>query len=476
MQRHPQLRSAGDIEVEIQAPSRSQRTWRSLRRYSLHLVVAVAYLVSARRLLDIPRRYAVNIFNGDQWDFNNATLFQRHSLWQAFRWQHGPPRQGLGAVLQRLLDPLIRWNTRYEALGSGAVIFIAAVLGLYLKKRLFGSIGWSDIIIPLLFLTPAEFGTLLFSANPAHGPLPLLLMVLYCLAWTVRPELCKYAFVLVVDFVMTYTGFGLFIGFITPLLLVADIFHDRRKFSVRVRVGSGVAVLGSLLSLASFFVGYKMEPAASCFSPWPRNPLQYGRFISLMLANFVGVKGTGFWPTLAGCVIGIGMLLCLSMAVKGLLSSSAQWNRSVVICALLGYCLLFCVNAAYGRLCLGLEMAQSSRYMIYLVPGFLAVYLYGLDQRKRTTRGSTVFGVLLVALLSSFHLNYGDRLLMEASGRHKRAWRDCYLARHDIEQCNELTKFKIYPFPPQVTHLQEKLDFLERTRLNLYANEARPGR
>jgi hypothetical protein len=49
------------------------------------------------------------------------------------------------------------------------------------------------------------------------------------------------------------------------------------------------------------------------------------------------------------------------------------------------------------------------------------------------------------------------------------AWRNCYLARHDIHHCDTLTHFQIYP-QPEATHLQEKLDLLERNRLNLYAD------
>ncbi|MGA7929304.1 MAG: hypothetical protein WCA20_25305 [Candidatus Sulfotelmatobacter sp.] len=49
----------------------------------------------------------------------------------------------------------------------------------------------------------------------------------------------------------------------------------------------------------------------------------------------------------------------------------------------------------------------------------------------------------------------------------KRAWRECYLARHNVEQCNNLTNFQVY-FNAQGPRLQKKLDFLERNHLNLF--------
>ena len=95
-----------------------------------HILVVFVYTAFAARLFFIISRYAVNVFYWDQWDFNNATLFEQHTLWEIFRWQHGPDRQGLGGVLEKLFEPLIHWNTRYESFGIGAIIVIAAILAL----------------------------------------------------------------------------------------------------------------------------------------------------------------------------------------------------------------------------------------------------------------------------------------------------------------------------------------------------------
>ena len=36
----------------------------------------------------------------------------------------------------------------------------------------------------LFLLTPLQYGQVFVVANWAHGPLPLFLTILYCLAWT----------------------------------------------------------------------------------------------------------------------------------------------------------------------------------------------------------------------------------------------------------------------------------------------------
>jgi hypothetical protein len=53
------------------------------------------------------------------------------------------------------------------------------------------------------------------------------------------------------------------------------------------------------------------------------------------------------------------------------------------------------------------------------------------------------------------------------------AWRECYLARHSIPECDALTHFQI--LNPKTTQPQEKLDFLEHNHLNLYAKAPNSG-
>src|SRR5579863_2029641 len=78
-------------------------------------LVALVFGVLAIRLFVLANRYAVNIFFWDEWIFNDATLFQDHSFWEIFRWQHGPHRLGVGGVLAAIIEPWFQWNSRTEA-------------------------------------------------------------------------------------------------------------------------------------------------------------------------------------------------------------------------------------------------------------------------------------------------------------------------------------------------------------------------
>ncbi len=145
-----------------ESPGARRRKW----SHRLSLVsVSIGFVILAVRLFRLISRYAVNIFFSDQWEFNTATVFQNHSLWEMFRWQNGPHRQGLGALLSYAIEPHFRWNSRTESFLIGILVVIAAAGALWLKSRLFGPLVLSDVCIPLIFFTPTQFGQIFVAAN-----------------------------------------------------------------------------------------------------------------------------------------------------------------------------------------------------------------------------------------------------------------------------------------------------------------------
>jgi len=150
------------------------------------LAVAVTALVLTERLFLLVNRYAVNIFFSDQWEFSAATVFQSHTLWEIFTWQHGPHRQGLGGVLAKLIEPHFQWDSRIESFFIAGIFVVTGLLSIWLKQRLFGRLEYYDVVIPTPVLTAIQCEVLFGAANLAHGSLPLLLVVVYCVCWTVR--------------------------------------------------------------------------------------------------------------------------------------------------------------------------------------------------------------------------------------------------------------------------------------------------
>jgi hypothetical protein len=439
---------------------------KSAIRLEFMVVLAVLVALSARLLLLISR-YSVNVFFMDQWEFNEATLFQHHSLWEMFRWQHGPHRQGLGAIVSYLIEPLFHWNSRADSFAAGIIVILAAAYALYVKKKLFGSITIFDVCIPLIFLTQLQYEAVLITANLTQGPIPLLLILTYCMAWTVAPPTLRYGLILIVNFLAIHTGYCFFLGLITPIAFLVDYWLDRGARPSRT-LHFLVALVLSLASLGVFFVHYVFTTEVDCAPNLFVSPASYLKFLLLIFANVFGVKGTGFFPTLAGTVV-LAAFLTAFVGALLVLPSETEANRSRLWTALilLGFSLLFSVNAAYGRSCLDAQVAQVSRYIIWMEPGLAGLYFFLHSMAKSRLR--TGLEVLLLAsLLAAVPIRWQDERIMQFVSSAKRNWKSCYLEIEDVRRCNHAVGYGVYQ--AVTPELKSKLDFLKQTKQNLYAD------
>ncbi len=426
-------------------------------------VVSATYAVLAFRLFLTIHTEAVNIFFWDQWDFNNPILFHPQPLWQAFRHQHGPHRQGLGALAGLLVGRLSHWSTRSDAFAIGTIVVIASLCALWLKKRLCGSLAYSDVIIPMLFFTRVQWETYLGTTNLAHGSLPLLMIVLYCLAWTCQRDILKYPLVLILNFLAIYTGFGLFLGFVTPVLLAVDS-YNRITSRQRTPWYPIVACILSVVSIGSFFADYVRNP--DCLAFIYSHPASYIVFVCMMFSGFLAARGYYFSAAGGAVVLAIFLAVVVVHLARTLDPSNKKrkFGASVAILALLSFSLLFAAGTATGRICVDSSSAQTSRYMIYLVPGFLGIYLHALSLQGKLRQASITI-LLVLSLLASFPTGVAHKGQMEKA---RLVWKNCYLKLEDVEQCDEITNFKIHP-APEATQLKEKLLYLKQHQLNLYA-------
>jgi hypothetical protein len=440
-----------------------------------HAFLAFAYVLLGTRLFWLINRFAINLFTWDQWGFNDATLFEEHSLWRIFRWQYGPHRLGLAGVLAKLLEPFGHWNTRYEAFGIGVLLFLSAVLALWLKKRTIGNLGWEDAIIPLIFLTPSQYEILIAGEPPASFAVPLLLLIIYGLCWTIKSSKLKYLGVLFTNCLLIYTGYGIFIGPITIVLILLEWFKDR---NAHLTYAASVAIaVGSFLS---FFLGYRRLPAMGCTIGAKGQLLNHFWFMAVMFANFLGMKAsqTAMLPVLIGAVmVVVSLIAFLFFCRRILVAANDQAGVRVLPLAFLGYSLLFSLTAAAGRACLGLGIAHSSRYITPLIIGFFGLSLGALSMQKRLWKWTHIMVLFVIAMFGSARVHPQDYLAMTEYSTAKQAWRHCYLTTHDLRGCTNSTGFYVIPrLNPSFmdeTHLQQKLDFLERNHLNLYSEPPR---
>jgi hypothetical protein len=456
----------GGKVINPAACQRREVPWPAGRNYLAIFLVWGSILALSFRLFWCINRYAVNLFVWDDWIFCDV-LSARLRWWQVFLLQDGPHREGVGVLLACFLLRLTSWNSRVNGFTIGIAIVLATVFAVYLKVRLFGTTALSDVIIPFTFLTLAQWEIFLGGPGPSDQAFPLLLTMAYCCAWIQRKRDLRLIQVLVINFLLIFTGFGMFVGAITILLLALECHQHARAGDRKSALISSAALLLAMASTASFFYGYVFTPAADCFRFPDRSPARYLWFVALMFARFVGIKHHLVLASTVGFSVLILLVALLAAHATRLWRKGWDQPASLVTTILIAYSLLYACATSVGRLCFGVEASQSSRYMTLLIPAFLGIYLHLLTQ-SGSRRQIAALVIVFVAMFSGgIQRNHKE---MEATADARRAWKECYLKTENVRACSTSSHLEIYPLK-QDGELQKKLQYLKQNRLGLYSAE-----
>lgn len=420
-------------------------------------------------------KYSVNMLFWDQWDFMGG-LFEQKGPWELFSWQHGPHRQGVGFFLTKLTADLSGWNTRMECFMIGTVICLAALTALALKWRLAGNITAFDLAIPLLYLSPLQFELFANTPNVSHGAMPLLLITLFCLCWTIKNITLRYFLCAAINFMTIYTGFGVFIGCIVPFLFLSEIVLAFRINDQRRKISAIFFFIVSVASILSFFINYTFNSAAEGFVfPHPE-PLIYVKFILITFATFIGMRMSHEILYVIATPI---VLLMIWLLIK----TSMETGRSIlhgeidhkttfrqIVIVLTAFTLLFSLSLAIGRACLGLDAAAAHRYIPYMTPAFFAFYVFAVTRDKVPTK--LILTCMACFFVTTFSIGNHNKIYAQRLTSGKQKWQEAYLETEDILFASNASKFKIHP-DPQATGLKGKLEFLKKHLLNLYLDQHR---
>ncbi|HEY1921607.1 MAG TPA: hypothetical protein VGG44_02485, partial [Tepidisphaeraceae bacterium] len=389
----------------------------------------LAFLYLIFHLLQLINKYSVNLLFQD--NFNYYFLLSGHwNFWQRFDVQLGPHREGMGLILSSVIAPATRWNMKAEAIGIGVILILAAIFCLWLKKRAFGRIDWYDLIIlPCFFLSPRQYQIWCMTVNSSHGALPLLLVILYCLSWTIADRRRRDACVLIVNFMAVFTGFGLFLGIITCVAFAVM----RNKIAVSI----------SLATWVLFFFNYTFDPANPDFAFFDPAIVGMPHAIAIGLAHAANIVDGPLDQ-----ICGYFMLAAMAVAL------AAHWQRfvkgnmqSVVIVSLIGFTLLFVVATVEGRISFGEDCLTASRYVPLIVPGFVGVYLSIATFRNSSARAVLIFIALVIAVNMSLNTRQDDLHMMDQFRAMKLAWISKYRSTGDINKADHGGFMPIYPHP-----------------------------
>lgn len=463
----------------------SQGIYRTISRSQrlVAAVLAVGTVALLARFVNGLVPYVVNCQYWDEWAVPTfpfgkwATL----SWWDLFHWQHNATRLGLGIPLSKLAYSLTRYNQASIVWLQIILNALALACALFVRRRLWGAWSYADLTIPILFTALTQWETYLVTGNECCHVLPLLLLMLYCAAWLIKRPGLRYSAVVVMNVLMGWSGFGIFVLLQTPLLLAVSLWHARKDRQERWQAAA--ALLGSLASIAVYLHGYRWQSD-------DRSGIRLFDYLTFMAAEVAHPFGLENFEIYRTYYVG-GTILLLMVAACAW--SAMRWARTqrqeyLVVCILTGFSLLFVASTAWGRTPVpvasdtgskylltawgqqpgGIILARNSRYTVQLMPGLLGLYLLPFTWPSRWRR-LALLGCLLAAGLAIYPLKDSDIQSRHYYQSHRRRWLQVYRQTHDVFETNRIVKFKLYPNELK-TNLPGKLDYFEKHRLGPFAD------
>jgi hypothetical protein len=341
---------------------------------------------------------------------------------------------------------------------------LAALAGIWLALRC-GVGGWGLLAVPLIYLNIRQCHMFIATANPSHGAVPMLLFTLYCLALFLKSLPWRLCVLSVLTFLLIFTGFGLFAGFITPVLLIVEFIHIvRRNAPQRARQATYtvLAMVVTAVSWIVFLIGYQIHATGITFSHGSP-PLYFG-FIGAMFGNFFGLGQASPMAV----VVGLFAFVCLLVVCLYHFSRLLKWGinggntTSAVIFCCSAFALLFSTQAAEGRVGFGWQTGASSRYVTLMIPMAMALLIHlAASPSLERYRLSIIFTCLLA-------LGTGTLNQTEIDGAQRLhdgclAWESAYLQTRDPAAADRIAHFAIYE-----GDLSNRLEQLRRAKLNLF--------
>lgn len=483
-------------------PARPDPSPPKTARRAVALLVLLGAAGLGLRLYRMIDANAVDLLFYDQIELYEAFL-DDPSAWALFHWQHGPHRQGLPFLGTWLLARVTDWNARADAFFVFAWVVASTGLALGLRRRLFGPLVATDVAIPLLLLTPAQYGIFLHAPNASHCAGPIALILLTCHALLIRDRATRYATLVALDFFLLHTGFAIFAGALVPGLLGIAAWQDRRAGRSREAAFAAAGVLLCLAWVGVFLIDYTARNGLDAVVRTP-SLASYPVYVATMFANVLGLKDPGPLPVAVGGAVALAALAVAGVELArlvGLLGSpggpvagpparaatgaassapadvatgAAETARGegagAIVFLLTAFTLLYCVATAVGRVQFGLSGAQSSRYVPLVAPAFLGLYLALF--RAGRPRLRLVVGLLMVAaiLRASFPMHPLEERFMTQLAQRKRSWVAAYRQTGSVEQASRAARLRIDPFRDPRRSTDETFAYLRAHRLSFFAD------
>jgi hypothetical protein len=283
---------------------------------------------------------------------------------------------------------LCKWDERVDSLWICCVLFLATILALLLKLKIAGPLKAMDAWVVLAVLTLGQCDSVITTPNASHSAFPLLLTLALAHTWLSDNIFLRYLLSSLCTAFLMFTGFGLFAAGVSTLFIFAVAVAGLRGGRHRPGCFAVSSLAFLFTSWILFFQGYVFDPASPGFKfPW--TPLSdYAEFVVLMLTAPAQWEGATLLHYAAGVVCLAFLLAIMYRASRSFLINPTLASPESVILLLGLSSLFYCVDAAVGRVQMGVTAGLTSRYITLVTPALFGWYLWAARNRSIWRFGS----------------------------------------------------------------------------------------
>jgi hypothetical protein len=424
----------------------------SANQSRLYKIVWVVFFILSAYLIWAVNKFNNNLAFSDQIDIFYGYL-TKQDLLTLFLQQHGPHRQGVGAIIMLPALWLADWNFSVISYVTCLIMMLSAYF-LILTLRAYQTNPITAIACVLVILSLGTAELLNLTPNISHSTLPILfsLIIFWLNAKSPITSTTTGIAVLTLAIGALFTGFGIFVFlsylvvfFLKQRFFLREVQNDINQQASKIKfskISIGTYFISGL-SITIFFINYQSSAATAegCTATVINNFFNVLKYYFSVASIVLGgsqfstiSRAIGFFIVLSYILLSI---FCLVKIIK-------NKDRMAINCLFLILISIgFIFNVALGRHCLGADSAFASRYYPLASLGLIGV-LVALDHfcRKYYPWFPKILSAVVIALTLAVVFPLGLKLMSQYH-EHKNNFIACMLNNDSLKFCNDL--FKIYP-------------------------------
>lgn len=402
------------------------------------LCISACFIFSIARVSQLIHFYDAPTYVQDQWGLMNPIL-TGENLMQSFFTQHGSHFLGLGGACSYILVTIFGFVPITESYSVLFTISLCAMLFLWLKVRLVGSLQITDGIIPLVVLNLNQHEIFTWVAHGSVAALPLALCAATGLVLTLKPSATKYTLLTIVQFFSLFTGYAFILGCILFAGLLLSFIWDKQLYILKI-----FHVCLQLLFTCLFFYLYTYPEQNSGVSFFAVPVSNYLSYLSEMLLHFFGNLENRKRDLFMLFVV---LFIPIVFIIKGITTTRLTNHQREILSVLFCFTMIYVSLNTLARVPIGQIGARSPRYITFLLPAFLSLYfILAIFSQKGSVKWSLLLLLLCVGYtVTTFKDTQRIITTVAITNAKINTWNSCFILQQDAELCADKELFQVLP-------------------------------